>query len=413
MVELWLELAALAGLIGLSGFFSGLEVALVGIRKSKVIQLFNEGRKGSKALHKLKMNPSWMMSSVNLGNNLVNVAASALLTSMAIQMFDSFAIGIATGVMTLLILVFGEITPKSIAAQNNQIVSQLVAPIIWYLSMVLAPVLNILDLFLNRFIKVIGIKSKQKAISEEEIRTIVTAASEEGSIHELEKNLINRVFEFDNMSVDEIATPRTDMVMISNNSKISDVMKLMLKTNYSRIPVYQKSRDNIVGMVYVKDVIKYVTSKKSNMSISKISSKPYFIPESKKVSSLLRQFQKRSEHMAIVVDEHGSITGLVTLEDVLEEIVGEIMDETDKIDPDIKKLSRNAWLVKGKADIDKVNSQLKMVLAEDDYDTFSGFILKQTGKIPKENEQFTYKNFRITIVERDKHRISEVKVEKI
>ena len=413
MVELWMEIGTLVVLIGLSGFFSGLEVALVGVRKSKVIQLFNEGKKGAKALHKLKTNPSWMMSSVNLGNNLVNVAASALLTSMAIQMFDSFAIGIATGVMTLLILVFGEITPKSIAAQNNQIVSQLVAPIIWYLSMVLAPVLNILDLFLNRFIKVIGIKSKQKAISEEEIRTIVTAASEEGSIHELEKNLINRVFEFDNMSVDEIATPRTDMVMISNNSKISDVMKLMLKTNYSRIPVYQKSRDNIVGMVYVKDVIKYVTSKKSNMSISKISSKPYFIPESKKVSSLLRQFQKRSEHMAIVVDEHGSITGLVTLEDVLEEIVGEIMDGTDKIDPDIKKLSRNAWLVKGKADIDKVNSQLKMVLAEDDYDTFSGFILKQTGKIPKENEQFTYKNFRITIVERDKHRISEVKVEKI
>ena len=179
------------------------------------------------------------------------------------------------------------------------------------------------------------------------------------------------------------------------------------------MPVYEKYRDNIVGIIHIKDLIKHTQGKNKNSPISKIMYKPYFVPEVKKISDLLRKFQKRKEHMAIVVDEHGSITGLVTLEDVLEEIVGEIMDETDKVDPNIKKGKNNTWLVKGKAEIDEINKKLKMGLKEeDDYDTFSGFILKHTGRIPKENEEIIYKNFKIKIEKVDGNRISKVRVEK-
>ena len=400
-------------LLILSGFFSGSEVALVSLSKIKARHMAEQKLLGASYIKRLKDDPNRMLSTILIGNNIVNVAASAIMTSISIELFDSFAIGIATGIMTLLILIFGEITPKSIAAQNNQMVSQLVAPVIWHLSIVLAPVLNLLDAFLNRFIKLFGIKSKEKTITEEEIRNIVTVAEKEGSIKAIEKTLIQRVFEFDEMDVDEIITPRQDMVVVSSKSKVSDALKLMIKTSYSRLPVYDKHRDNIVGSIFIKDAIKAVQDKKSKVRVSKFASKPMFVPESKKVSSLLRQFQRRSEQMAIVVDEHGSITGLVTLEDVLEEIVGEIMDESDKIDPDIRKTGRKSWMVKGKTDIEEINGKIRMGLKEDDYDTFSGFILKHTGNIPSEGHSFEYNGFRMTIEELDKQRISTVKVEKL
>ena len=290
-------------LLILSGFFSGSEVALVSLSKIKARHMAEQKLLGASYIKRLKDDPNRMLSTILIGNNVVNVAASAIMTSISIELFDSFAIGIATGIMTLLILIFGEITPKSIAAQNNQMVSQLVSPVIWHLSIVMTPVLNVLDAFLNRFIKLFGIKSKEKTITEEEIRSIVTVAEKEGSIKAIEKTLIQRVFEFDEMDVDEIITPRQDMVMISSKSKVSDALKLMIKTSYSRLPVYDKNRDNIVGSIFIKDAIKAVQNKKSRVPVSKFASKPMFVPESKKVSSLLRQFQRRSEQMAIAVDE--------------------------------------------------------------------------------------------------------------
>lgn len=400
-------------LLLLSGFFSGSEVALVSLSKMKARHMFAQKTLGSSYIKRLKDNPNRMLSTILIGNNVVNVAASAIMTSLSIELFDSFAIGIATGVMTLLILVFGEITPKSIASQHNQMISQLVAPVIWYLSIVLAPVLNILDAFLNRFIKMLGIKSKEKTITEEEIRNIVTVAEQEGSIRAIEKNLIQRVFEFDEMNVVDIITPLHDMVVISSKAKINDALTLMLKTTHSRIPVYDKHKVHIVGLLFIKDVIKAIQNKKGSLPVSRVAHKPMFVPESKKISSLLRQFQRRSEQMALVVDEHGALKGLVTLEDVLEEIVGEIMDESDKIDPEIRKTGRNSWLVKGKADIEDVNSKIKIGLKGKDYDTFSGFIMKYTDTIPSKGHTFQYNGFRITIEERDKQRISLVRVEKI
>jgi len=224
--------------------------------------------------------------------------------------------------------------------------------------------------------------------------------------------MIKSILEFDDINVSEIATPRKDMIMIESKLSIENALKLFLKKNHTRIPVYEKQKDNIVGIIHVKDVMKNVQGKNKNLSINKIMYKPYFVPEVKKISDLLRQFQKRKEHLAIVVDEHGSITGLVTLEDVLEEIVGEIMDETDMLAPNVKSIGKNTWIINGKTDIDEINEKLHMKLKGKGYDTFSGFLLKRTGKIPKQGDEITYKRFRFTIEEIDEHRISKVRAER-
>jgi len=189
-------------------------------------------------------------------------------------------------------------------------------------------------------------------------------------------------------------------------------MKVFLKRKHTRMPVYEKNRDNIVGIVHIKDLIVNMRKGKNNKNVSKIMYKPYFVPEVKKISKLMKQFQKRKEHMAIVVDEHGLITGLVTMEDALEEIVGEIMDETDMIDPNIKEIGRNDWIINGKTDIDEINEKLNMKLKGKGYDTFSGFILKYTGKIPNEGDKITYNNFKLKIETIENHRISKVMVGK-
>jgi CBS domain containing-hemolysin-like protein len=406
------EIIILIVLLLLSGFFSGSEVALISLTKVKARYMLDKKRFGAVFVKKLKEDPQRMLATILIGNNLVNVAASAIATSITIRIFQSYAIAIATGVMTFLILVFGEITPKSIATKNNELISRLVAAPIWYLSIILAPILNILDKFLNKFINLIGIKTKEKAITDEEIMSMVTIAEEQGSIKEIEEKMIKSILEFDDIKVSEIETPRRDMIMLDSKLKIKDALKVFLKKQHTRMPVYEKYKDNIVGIVHIKDLIKHMQGKNKNISISKIMYKPYFVPEVKKISDLLRKFQKRKEHMAIVVDEHGSITGLVTLEDVLEEIVGEIMDETDIIAPNIKKIEKNIWIVDGKSDIDEVNEKLHMKLKGKGYNTFSGFILKHTGKIPKEGDEITYKSFKFKIEEIENNRISKVIVEK-
>ncbi|MBW2976042.1 hemolysin family protein [Candidatus Woesearchaeota archaeon] len=411
-MALFEQIIILAILLLLSGFFSGSEVALVSLTRLKAKQMFDKKKLGAVFIKRLKDDPQRMLATILIGNNLVNVAASAITTSITIGIFKNYAVGIAIGLMTLLILIFGEITPKSIAAKNNEVVSQIVAAPIWYLSIVLAPVLAILDTFLNRFIKSMGIKTQERAITEEEIIGMIKAAEEEGSIKEIEKKMISSIFEFDDISVSEIATPKADMVMVESSLSVKDAIRFILKKKYSRLPVYEKNKENIVGILYVKDLIKYMLGKSKNMSISRIMKEPYFVPETKKIGSLLRQFQKRKEHMAIVVDEHGSITGLVTLEDVLEEIVGEIMDETDKIAPNIRKTGRNSWTANGKTDIDEISEKLKINLEGKDYDTLSGFILKHAGKIPKEDDEIVYNKLKFKIEEIEGHRISKVRIEK-
>lgn len=403
------QIITLIILLFLSGFFSGSEVALISLAKHRVMQMIENKKLGAGFIKKLKDNPQRMLATILIGNNLVNIAAASMMTAITIEIFQSYAVAIATGITTFLILVFGEIIPKSGAIKHNETIAQLTAAPIWYLGVILSPILLILD----KLVTITGMKAKEPAITEEEIISMVNVAKKEGSIKEIEKKMIHKIFKFDDINASEIATPKTDMVVIPLKSKIDDAITLMQKKKYSRIPVYEKQKDNIVGVIYAKDLINYIKRRK-NMEISKIMKKPYFVPETKKISNLLRRFQKRKEQMAIIVDEHGSITGLVTLEDVLEEIVGEIMDETEKLTPHIKKIKKNSWIVNGKTDIDEVNEKLNMKIAEKNrYDTFSGFILHQTGKIPKEGDEITYNKFKLKIEDKEGNRISKVRVEKV
>jgi CBS domain containing-hemolysin-like protein len=399
-------------LLAFSGFFSGSEVALISLSRFKVRHFFEKKSPGSVALKKLKDNPQRMLATILIGNNLVNVGSAALATSIAIGFSQNYGVGIATGIMTFLILVFGEITPKSIAQQHNEKIALLVSRPIWILSVISDPILRIFDLFLESFTKMFGSKKKAPLYSEEEFKSMLRYGEEEGTINEREKEMIHNVFEFDNINASEVMTPKTDMVIISKKNSIKQLVDFYLKKPLSRIPVYEKTREKIVGIVYTKDAFKYLHSKKPNVSIEKIMRKPLFIPETKKIDNLLRQFQKKQEHMAIVVNEHGSVIGLVTLEDVVEEIVGEIMDETDKVDPNIKRTNSKTWLVKGKTDIEEVNERLKMNIKEEGFDTLSGFIMHYSGKIPKENDEIIYGKFVLVIQELSGHRITKVKIVK-
>ncbi|MAG08333.1 hypothetical protein CMO89_02580 [Candidatus Woesearchaeota archaeon] len=406
-----IDIIILVFLLFFSAFFSGSEVALISIPKQKVEYMLKKKMFGAEFIKKLKDNPQRMLATILIGNNLVNVAASAMTTAIIIGIFENYAVAIATGIMTFLILIFGEITPKSIAVRNSELISQISAAPIWSLSILFTPSLTLIDKFLNKFMKITGIPASEQVITEDEIKGIVKDAAKEGSIRKIEKNLINNVFEFDNTNANKILTPRADIAMISSQSPVQKAIKLSRTRNYSRIPIYEHHKDNIVGIVYIKDMIKYIGNR--SIKVSKIMKKPYFVPETKRISSLLRQFQKREEQMAVVIDEHGSFTGIVTLEDVLEEIVGEIKDETEKHVPNIRKIKKNAWIAEGRTDIAEVNKKLNLKIKSDHYSTLSGFILHRIGRIPKQGSEISYKKFRLRVEEREGHRISKVRVEKV
>ena len=329
MVELWVEITVLSVLIGLSGFFSGLEVALVGVRKSKVVQLFNEGKKGSKALYKLKMNPSWMMSSVNLGNNLVNVGASALATSLAIRLFGDDGIGIAIGIMTFLILIFGEITPKTYCNANSTKIALRYAPVLLFFSYVFYPVVKFFEVVTRGVVKITGSSSTPPPITEEEIKGVIDQGLEEKALEQDEMELVHGALKFDDTVIRSVMTPRTKMFSLNSKMLLFEALPQINQSGHSRIPIYGNTRDDIVGFIHVRDVLKELERDNKMTSLEKIAREPVFVSQEKMVSALLKEMKGRKTHMAMVVDEHGGVEGLVTLEDLIEEIVGEIEDETD------------------------------------------------------------------------------------
>lgn len=402
------EVIILVVLIILSGIFSASETALVSISRFKVDLFAKKNKKGSKSLTYLKENPHRMLSTLLICNNVVNIAGSVLATTMALNIFTSNALAYATGIMTLLILVFGEIVPKSLATASSDKISLTMAPLIYYLSVLLYPLIAIFD-FIT--VKVFRVKVFTPKITEEEVRNIVDIAREEGGIDSQEKEMIHKIFKFDDIDVDEIKVPRTDMVMMEVGSKLKDALELIKE--YSRIPIYEENKDKIVGVFYFKDSLEYIKNKKLDVPIKKLMKDPIFIPETKKIDETLRLLQKKKQLLAIIVDEHGGVSGLVTMEDILEEIVGEIRDETDKVKPEFKKTNNKTWKVLGKADVEDVNKKLKLKLKiDEDYDTLSGYILNKLGNIPKEGEEIDLKSAKIIVSKVQGNRIIEVLVRK-
>ncbi len=395
----------------LSGFFSSSETALFSISKIKALHIAKDGSKTGQLILKMKEDSHKLLTTILIGNNLVNIGASAIATSIALSYFKSNAVGIATGTMTMLILVFGEIFPKSFANHNNILVARIVIYPLFWLSKLFFPLIYLL----NFIPKLHGTTdSSHGTVTEDELMTMVEVVEEEGEIKEEEKEYITNIFEFDDTSCSEIMTPRADMFVLDVFQDMD--IKKILETGFSRIPVIEDSIDNIIGILHVKDLFasfQKASESDSSLDIKKIMRKPYFIPESKKLDSLLKDFKQKKNHIAIVVDEHGGISGIATLEDVVEEIIGEIIDETDRMTPDIVRLKGNKWFVAGKIDIDDLNKELGIKIPESStYDTFSGFFLEQIGRIPKSGESIIINKWTATVKDMDGNRIQSFIIKK-
>ena len=415
MVELWVEITTLSVLIGLSGFFSGLEVALVGVRKSKVVQLFNEGKKGSKALHKLKMNPSWMMSSVNLGNNLVNVGASALATSVAIRLFGNDGLGIAVGVMTFLILVFGEITPKTYCNANSTKVALRYAPVLLAFSYVFYPVVKFFEIITRGVVKITGSSYTPPPITEEEIKGVIDQGLAEKALEKEEMELVHGALNFDDTVIRSVMTPRTKMFTLNAKMLLFEALPQINQSAHSRIPIFGDTRDDIVGFIHVRDVLKELEKDKDVVTLEQIARKPVFASQEKMISSLLKEMKGRKTHMAIVVDEHGGVEGLVTLEDLLEEIVGEIEDETDlKREKGYERIDQDTIITNGDIEIDIINEIFKTKIPEgDDYATLNGLLHERLQDIPQEGDKLELNDLKIIVEKVTKNIPQKIRIEKI
>ena len=401
------QIMVLSVLLLLSGFFSSAETALFSISKAKAIHLAKKRDLTNSLIKKMKNDPHRLLTTILIGNNLVNVGASALATVITIDLVSSNAVGIATGVMTALILIFGEIFPKTVATRNNVLIARLVIIPLYWLSILFAPII-----FLLNFIPKLAGKVKRKSrVTEEELMTFVEVVKEEGGIEEEEKELIHNIFKFDDTSSSEIMTPRTDMVVINADEELE--LDEIVKSGFTRFPVIEGDIDHVIGILNIKDLLVNQISCNDGIDVRKIMRETYFVPENKKLDSLLQQFKRRKQHMAIVVDEHGGVSGLITLEDVLEEIVGEITDETDKFEPHIIELKKNEWRVLGKSEIDEVNEKLQINIPDSrEYDTFSGYVLNQIGRIPTEKEDISLNNLVVKVNEMEGTRIKEYIVKK-
>ncbi|MFO7963576.1 MAG: hemolysin family protein [Desulfobacterales bacterium] len=401
------QLLILVLLLMLSGVFSSAETALFSISKTKARHMAKSGLKTFTLIHEMKQNPHKLLTTILIGNNLVNIGASALATSITIQLIPNYAVGMATGIMTLLILVFGEVFPKSIATRNNILISKiLIYPIFW-MSIVFLPLI----FMLNFIPKITGKIKKTPSVTEEELMTFVEVVEEEGEINEQEVELIYNIFELNDTTASEIMTPRADMFVIGVNQKPD--LGAILKSGFTRIPVIEEDIDHVIGIVNIKDLFAFYIASGSDIDIRNIMTPPYFVPENKKLDTLLQHFKRRKNHIAIVVDEHGGVSGLITLEDAIEELVGEIVDETDKEEPLIQSAAEDEWIVLGKTEIEEVNDQLKMAIPDSDrYDTFSGFILDYIDRIPNENDEISLEDFRVTVLEKEGNRINKYIVKK-
>jgi len=404
---LFQQILVLVALLLLSGFFSSAETALFSISRAKAVHLAKEKHLTNALIKKMKSDPHRLLSTILIGNNIVNVGASALATAITLNLVASNAVGIATGIMTLLILIFGEIFPKSVATRNNVLIAKLVIIPLYWCSVVFTPLI----FMLNFIPKLTGKMQKKQHVTEEELMTFVEVVEEEGGIEEEEKELIENIFEFDDTSASEIMTPRADMFVINVDEPLD--LERIIRSGFTRIPVIEGDIDHVIGILNIKDLFMHQVTSSEPIDVRKIMSEPYFVPENKKLDNLLQKFKKGKQHMAIIVDEHGGVCGLITLEDALEEIVGEITDETDRFEPLIVKLKKNEWRVLGKSEIDEVNETLQMGIPDSkEYDTFSGYVLYQIGRIPAEKEEISLGDFMVTVNKMEGTRIREYIVKK-
>lgn len=380
------------------------------LSKIRIRHMVEDGVKGAKLVEKLTEDPNKLLGSILVGNNVVNIGASALATSVAMKAFDESGVGIATAIMTILVLIFGEITPKSIAKQRSEGVSLKVSGIVNIIVKILRPFVAVFTFISSFILKLFGadLNKDQPFITQEELKTMVDVGEEEGVLEEEEKEMIFNVFEFGDIQVKDVMVQRVDIVALGLDSTYDDVIDIIKEEQFSRIPVYNDSIDDIIGIMYVKDLI--LLNNKDNFKVQDCIREAYYTFEFKKVTELFKEMKKSRNHMAVVLDEYGGTVGIVTIEDLLEEIVGEIEDEYDELEEEIEVVKEDEYIVDGRIRLDDLSDLIGVKMESEEFDSIGGFVIGQLGRIPEPKEEVSYENMRFVVEEIDKNRIKKVRI---
>jgi CBS domain containing-hemolysin-like protein len=412
MIQDALEILLFVLCVILSAFFSSSEVALISITRAKARTLLNEGKPGSKAVAALKEKPDHLLITILIGNNIVNIAAASLATAIAIRIFGDIGVGIATGFVVIVLLVFGEIGPKIYATRAPDSFALSVAPVIFNLSRILTPIIWLVEKVSPTF--GIGKEAGEVSVTEEEIKEWIDVGKEDGTIEQGEQEMLYSVLEFADTTAREIMTPRVDVTLMEDTVSFEEAIRIFNETGFSRIPVYHDHSDNITGILNVKDVFSAMVSHRKDSTIKEVMYDPMFVPETKKIDDLLKELQVHRVQMAIVIDEYSSFVGIATVEDILEEIVGDIMDEYDKEEPDIQNISDGVFAVDAQMWVEDINERMEIDLPVDEsYETVGGLIIDRLGHIPLHpGEKVEINDGKITLVVMQMHgrRIVKVKV---
>jgi CBS domain containing-hemolysin-like protein len=395
----------------LSAFFSGSEVALLSITHAKVRTLLSGGGKGAQALADLKRSPDHIIITVLIANTLVNVAAASIATSLAIERFGNAGIGVATGVVVLLLLVFGEIGPKMLAVRFTEPVALAVARPIQLLATVFTPFIWVFDR-LARSMELTKAFAKP-AITEEEIRGWIELGREEGTLEREEQQMLFNVLEFGDTTAREVMTPRVNVTMIDEHDTLDQAVAVFKDTGFSRLPVFSGEKGNVVGLLNVKEVFPVVLEERQEVTIRALMHDPLFVPETMKIDDVLKELQRRKIHMGFVLDEYGEFAGIITVEDILEELVGEILDEFDHDEPEIQIVEPGVYLINGQVRVRDANEQLGIFLPlEASYETLGGLVIERLGHLPRRGDTVSIDGagLTITVVQILGRRVGRVKV---
>ncbi|MDR4461319.1 MAG: hemolysin family protein [Nitrospirales bacterium] len=393
--------------LGLSAFFSGAEIAFFSITESRLKALTDEGHKGAKLALKLRSNPQRLLSTILIGNNLVNIMAASMATLIAIRMFGSEAVAVATGLLTFMVLLFGEIVPKTLCAKYSETAVQLLAYPIYLLEQLFFPFLYFLEPFILKLTGGRGLTVP--FITEEELKIMLDAGGKAGVLETDEVKMIKNVFDFNDVTAEDAMTPRIYMFALDGNQKLGEAREDLFKAKYSRIPIYDGNPDNITAILYRNHALMELAQSHSDLPLKSLAKPALFIPATKTADGLLRQFQQEKRHIAIVVNEFGGVMGLITVEDLLEEVVGEILDEGDLSEEWIRRTGKNQILVDGRTEVRRINEFLKVELDEEQ-NTISGLILEELGHIPAVGEKVQTDNCLLIVQEADERSIKGVQI---
>lgn len=408
---LLVQLVVLVILLMGSAFFSASETALMSISKIDARHMVDQNIKNAKIVSKLVEDPNRLLGAILVGNNIVNIGASSLATVVATGILGSAGAGIATGVMTLLVLIFGEITPKSLSTQKSQEVACFVARPISLVVLIFTPVVKVLMFISNLMIRLFGgkIDTSKPFITTDELKTIVTVSHEEGVLEEEEKEMIYNVFGFGDSYTKDVMIPRTDMIAVDVNATYDEIIELYKQEQFSRMPVYQESHDNIIGVIYMKDLLLKQFDPK-DFVISDFLRDVYFVHEFKRIDELFKEMRSKKIGMAIVVDEYGGTSGIVTLEDLIEEIVGDIDDEYDMTEDSFVKIADQEYLVDGSFRISDFNDELNLNISSNEFDSIGGFIIGLLDRFPDEGEVVVYDDITFKVEETMNNRINKLRI---